>query len=398
MALAIGLGAVLLCVILFGSFALPTKTARTGDGVFFQFTMCCGIFFVGIITHFIQCSLGSNAGFTDGSPPACPQFVPLAALGGAIWCTSNMLLVPIVDCIGVGMCMLCWGMLEMLAGWATGRFGLFGVDPEPITVPWLNSVGVVLAVGSLAVLTAVQPEVAMQEDADARAAASVFHTSPTPQLDSEPLLADAIDDGAATKAAVGSLQAATSTTGSGGDNDDWKWTDQLTPLQKRIFGVAACCIAGTLSGSTFTPIMYIVSATSDASGANSMGPFPGASTQLLDHLYAHFTGIWLTSAGYLMLYICALRNRPRAVHPEVMLPGFVSGCVWGVAMVCWFIANAQLEVVISFPMVTMGPGLVNLAYGCILFGEIRGRRNYGLLAAAIGIYLAASVCIVLSKV
>ena len=71
--------------------------------------------------------------------------------------------------------------------------------------------------------------------------------------------------------------------------------------------------------------------------------------------------------------------------------------VWGLAMICWFVANANLELVIAFPIITMGPGLVNMIWGVVLFHEISGRRNFALLAASVSLYLVASVLIVLSK-
>lgn len=101
----LGLVSVALAVALFGSFALPTKSSATGDGVFFQWVMCTAIFFVGIGVHFVQCSIGHNAGITSNAA-TCPQFEPMASLGGAIWCTSNLLLVPLVDVIGMGMTMM----------------------------------------------------------------------------------------------------------------------------------------------------------------------------------------------------------------------------------------------------------------------------------------------------
>jgi hypothetical protein len=107
--LGTGLAAVAGAVVLFGVFSLPTKSYRTGDGVFFTLCMALGIFWVGCCVFWYQCTHGHNAGI-DSSASTCPQFVPLASVGGVVWCTSNLLLVPIVDCIGVGLCMLVWGM------------------------------------------------------------------------------------------------------------------------------------------------------------------------------------------------------------------------------------------------------------------------------------------------
>lgn len=79
--------------------------------VMFQWFMCAGIFFIGTIFFFIQCGQGHDA---LGEGPSCPIFIPFASIGGVIWCTSNLLLVPIVDTIGLGMAMCVWGLSEML--------------------------------------------------------------------------------------------------------------------------------------------------------------------------------------------------------------------------------------------------------------------------------------------
>jgi len=39
-------------------------------------------------------------------------------------------------------------------------------------------------------------------------------------------------------------------------------------------------------------------------------------------------------------------------------PAFLSGLMWGVAQVCWFVANSKLSFNITFPIVSSVPGLV----------------------------------------
>lgn len=392
----VGLAAAAGAVVLFGSFPLATKTSKTGDGVVFQWCMCAGIYTVGVITFFTQCS-------TEGE--RCPQFIPLAAVGGAIWCASNLFLVPIVDCIGIGMSMMLWGMNEMLAGWATGRFGLFHTNAEPIAYPWLNSLGVVIAVASLVVLVAIRPDTLddagpgelgsvgvsaakhIDEDGD------VMQAAPLIRGDSLISIEAGLDPGASLEDGSNAQPS-----DSKEDEDGGKWTDRLTPRQRRIFGVCACVVAGFMSGSTFTPPQAVVDATANwmARGAVGPAPYPGASTSLFDLLMSHFTGIMLSSTVFVMVYAAARRNRPQ-VFAQSVLPAYVSGLVWGVAMVCWFIANANLEIVIAFPIVTLGPGICNMGWGILLFKEVTGKRNFALLAASVVLYLTASVAIVLSK-
>lgn len=82
---------------------LPISTAVSSRSTLQQLCMCLAIWSVAFIVHLVQCSTGSNAGFAQPSAAhSCPQFEPLAAVGGAIWCLSNLLLVPLIDTIGIG--------------------------------------------------------------------------------------------------------------------------------------------------------------------------------------------------------------------------------------------------------------------------------------------------------
>jgi len=71
----------------------------------------------------------------------------------------------------------------------------------------------------------------------------------------------------------------------------------------------------------------------------------------MDYVFAHFTGILITSTVYMLIYSAAMKNKPR-VYPQVILPGFVSGVMWAVATISWFVANDALSPPISFPIIT----------------------------------------------
>ena len=77
-------------------------------GVFFQWIVCLGIWTLGLFVHLYN---GDER-----------KFYPLVMLGGAFWCTGNMCVVPVIKAIGLAMGLLIWGTLNLLAGWATGRY------------------------------------------------------------------------------------------------------------------------------------------------------------------------------------------------------------------------------------------------------------------------------------
>jgi len=71
----------------------------------------------------------------------------------------------------------------------------------------------------------------------------------------------------------------------------------------------------------------------------------------MDYVFAHFTGIVITSTVFMLIYCVAMKNKPR-IYPEVILPAFVCGTMWAIADIGWFIANDLLSQPISFPIIT----------------------------------------------
>jgi len=71
--------------------------------------------------------------------------------------------------------------------------------------------------------------------------------------------------------------------------------------------------------------------------------------------------------------------------------------MWGVAQISWFVANEELEFVITFPIISTGPGVVAALWAIFMFQEITGRQNYIVLGTAIAVVFVGIICIVLSK-
>ena len=97
----IGYLSVLIAVIFFGSNLVPAGKYPIGDGLSFQFFMCCGIWFTGLVIDVVV-----------GSPP----FYPLVLIGGILWTTGNILSLLVIRIKGLGMSMLLWCTTNMLIG------------------------------------------------------------------------------------------------------------------------------------------------------------------------------------------------------------------------------------------------------------------------------------------
>lgn len=85
------------------------------------------------------------------------------------------------------------------------------------------------------------------------------------------------------------------------------------------------------------------------------------------------------------------------LYPEAVLPGFLSGVLWAIATCCWFIANHALSAVVSFPIITAGPGFIAAMWGVFVFKEIQGLQNYLLMIFAFFIILSGALCTAFSK-
>ncbi|XP_036372937.1 transmembrane protein 144a [Megalops cyprinoides] len=339
--LTYGFVSCIVSVLFFGSNFVPVKKIDTGDGMFFQWVLCAAIWTVSLVVNIIL---------------HCPTFWPLAMLGGAIWATGNITVVPILKTIGLSLGILIWGSFNLLMGWASSRFGWFGIDPEEVAKPVLNYCGAGLCLLSAIIFFFVKTDIQRSQSAE-----------------ETPLLIDS---------RINSEGLASS---------DESWVDTLNPKTKRLIGSGLAVIAGLLYGSSFVPVLHIKN-----HAARNDSAFAGASQFDLDYVFAQFSGIFLTSTVYFLIYCAVMKNKPK-VYSKAILPGFASGIMWGIATCCWFLANNYLSAVVSFPIITAGPGLIAAVWGVLVFKEVKGLRNGFVLVLAFCIVLSGALLTAFSK-
>jgi glucose uptake protein GlcU len=345
------------------------KGYKTGNGMFFQFALCCGILLAGLIEYL---ALGA------------PRFEPLALFGGFLWATGNLCVVPIIKCIGLGAGILIWGGTNLIMGWASGR-GLWGLTPQVVPHPTLNYIGIVFAFLAMAVAAFVQPTLdqkketsaAVSEDGAALTINSVDPASGGSGIE-DPLL-----DGLSSNATNGNGSKPASAAGEEEAEERFFFED-WPETYKRAVGVGLSIFSGILYGNNFNPSTYIIDHRNEAR-------WKDAPAEGLDYVFPQFLGIWLTSLGYFVLYGLFTRNRP-AIYPQVMLPALLSGLTWAIAQMSWFYANSNLPFAITFPLISIGPGVVGSLWGIFVFKEIQGLRNFLFIG---GNYVLTAVCAVL---
>ena len=355
----IGYLACLVAVVCFGSNFVPAKRIAIGDGVFFQFMMCNAIFLTSIpIIIYLD----------------YPLFHPFAMLGGFLWCTGNMLCGPVIQLIGLGLGLLIWGSTNMLMGWASGTFGLFGLTPEFIANRSLNFIGVFLAFAGFLIFLLVKSESqASTSDGDARvlehAEAQKLNTGAN-KINYSKLNND--------ENSIGFEKTSTDSSNVFGSS--------LSPAHRRVLGLMFACIAGMLFGCSFDPAQYIIDTVYDGKDAS------------INYVFPHYCGIVLSSWFYFISYLIYHRysDTQPYVDSSIIIPGLLSGLFWGIAEIAWFVANGVVGFSVSFPIISFGQGFVGALWGIFLFKEIKGFQNLLTLSIAFLVLLPGLVLVGMS--
>uniref|UniRef100_A0A0B6ZYG4 EamA domain-containing protein n=1 Tax=Arion vulgaris TaxID=1028688 RepID=A0A0B6ZYG4_9EUPU len=358
----------IVAVVMYGSNFVPIKKFYTGDGIFFQWVLCCGIFMVGVVVQLVRQS----------------TFYPLVMVGGAVWTTGNLCVVPIFKTIGMGIGMSTWSAFLLIVGWASGRFGLFDTKADMITNSYMNYAGVILAFGSILLYVVVKNEVSGSTDLKTQVNIDELNPpSPRPSSinDSRIIVDDrtniivfdrnnSLNEKSSNKAAT--------------ESDDRMYIEDLSPIKKKIIGTSLAIFSGIMYGTQFVPTSYV----QDHYGGSSNG---------LDFVFAQFCGIYVTSSVYFFIY-CAIKTNKPKVYPEVILPGILSGIMWAIATTCWFIANAELSQAVSYPIIGTAPAAIaSLFWGVIVFHEIKGLKNIIILLLAFCVMTTGAVLAGLSR-
>ena len=326
----------------FGANYVPVKhLSNLGDGVFFALCMTLGVFAVGIV---VQCAR------------SFPKYEAQAMFGGCLWAIGNLMVVPIVKSIGIALGMMIWSGACMLAGWASARFGILGLEKEEVSMPELNTFGVVLALAALYVASKID---------GTPTANSSTRTNGTGRRDEEEENNGFLND----------------------DDDDASATNNN---EKHSFAIMLSVISGLLYGVNFNPAEKL---RLDRSGKHS--------DDALDYVFSHFSGVFLaTGIAFTLHYFHVVRkstDRYQDIRQETVFPAVISGVMWGIAQTSWFVANRALSMSISFPIISTLPSVVAALIGYFYFQEMRGQKNLRLLLSSGVMRLVSVVCIANSR-
>jgi len=423
----------------FGTNYIPVKSVDCGDGVFFSLAMSTGILMVGFLVG-VSPLVDAEWGF---SPVL--NFNPLAAVGGSLWMLGNLLVPTIVRRVGLGLGLTIWDISNMVKGWATGFFGLFGIWQAQISNPLMNVIGLVMCVISLFFFVA-------SGQADSSNQVEEPHVPDILEVCAE----CAGDDHNGGSDDDDDDDTSVDGTGSTSNANDVEENHEAVVVKiseisgswryrrsRRSFalGLVLALFAGLLFGTTFdlpTQLMQcgvecppgdstctiedlddicmlntmikllrvesddcVTTAHRNASDhcvkkAFFVKPY---SPDSLHYVISHYVGIFLMGLIVFIGYVTVSAARGRASYRPVnlILPSMASGVMWGVAQTAWFVANEELSMSVAFPIISTLPGLVALLSGVLFFGELRTPKSRQLALIGVLIRLPGVLLIALSS-
>jgi hypothetical protein len=265
----------------------------------------------------------------------------------------------------------------MMLGWAAGKFGMFGLPPEPIVIDWLSYVGVALGAVAIVLFAFVEPR-------------KMPRRSNVPDDTTSMLDETESEYAEITRGPFMPKQEKPRTLKS-----------VFGPTGSRVLGVFLAIVAGVFFGVNFVPPEYLMTHYS----ARSITDIQKYSNNGLDYVFSHFFGIFITAGGFMVIFRTTERfwgdGMPTfftaVIVEEQTLPGFLCGIGWAVGQTAWFIANTNIGLVAAFPIITLAPGVIATLWSIFLFKEISGAKNFTLVVLAFIVVGMSCACTVIAK-
>jgi len=317
------------------------------DGMHFVMLMSIGILLVGICTLFFSQIEGGDFEVV---------LAPDGLLGGGIWALGNLLTVPILKNIGLGMGLAIWAGVNVIVSFVVGAVGLGSLLPaEKLGSTGLAIAGIALAVGALILFTRVKPTI---EDTRSNNATNDLEDSLMPSGFTHP---------------------------------------EEEKKQKSIpKGLVLASIAGVCYGFQFVPLL-IWNNKINISGKVFDHNEPTDVILAMRFFFSQYVGIFVVSMVAFIIYTISKGNKPLLVPREAMIPAICSGVVWALGCAGGMLANSGLGAAVGFPLLLNISFLVNSSWSILYYKEIQGKTNLQYFGAAFLLNVVSSVLITLSR-
>lgn len=197
--------------------------------------------------------------------------------------------------IGVALGMLIWGTVNCVVGWACGRFGLFDTIPSIPKSPIINYFGLIFVIIGGFLFSRIKSSAIERSD-------SQESFGPVDEVDEETNLHNT--DSTIVETEILNIN---------------------NPKFKMRIGIFLSICSGMCYGFTFLPVVYIQSHPKE---------YPDAPKDAIAFAFSHYTGIFVTSTMFMIIYSIYKQNKPE-INNEIILPSIITGILWSVAQLSW---------------------------------------------------------------
>ncbi|KAN0007395.1 hypothetical protein ACTFIU_000594 [Dictyostelium citrinum] len=331
-------------IIGFGSNYVPVKKYPVGNGLSYAFVLSIG----GLCVAFIAMMIHGTFVFS-----------PIGILGGSLWAMANLLIIPIIKLVGLGLGVLLWSSIGIVVGFFSGKFGWLGLDKQIVTHDWMNWLGFVGIVISIFCFFFIKPSLEDDKDYGINNKQHKNKRGYIDPMENEefPILRGSVNgDG---PIVINKYNI---------DNSDSTETifDKIPTKFKTVAGISMSIICGVLLGVNMIPMQLWKQNHPEAS------PF--------DIIFSQFAGVFLFNAFTFMFY--AMIKRTPQIYPKTIFPSFISGVMWGIANCGLMVSTQNLGYTVGYPISCSGPMIISSLWSVFYFREIKGTKNLLILCGS----------------
>ncbi len=343
---AAGLVCAAACSVFYGVQYVPCKKYSTFDGCVFQWFMACGIMLGGVILEVIGLM------WLDW-PSSDPQLILYGVSCGLIWGFANFLVIPLLHLTGLALGFTLYHIINLVTGYATSRFGLFGMKQDAGTIPLLRDMGVVVLIISFISLCFVEPE---SEIKDIEKNGTVPESVADESGSSSPPLAKK-------ERVYFSI-----------------WIEDKKT--RRIVGIVLAIFAGIATGLNTMPFDLWKNNTEE--GQRMSG---------LQFVFSQCVGVFLMSSLLYWIQATYATARGKLVHHVPIRPAVVGGIFWVLGDILMLFALVGVGYAAGYTIGAVGPTVVASLISFFVYKEIKQKKQRLFFSAAFALQLAGVLMI-----
>nr|CCA22985.1 conserved hypothetical protein [Albugo laibachii Nc14] len=394
----LGYVALVSAILFYGSCYVPAKRYHTYDGIIYQWFMCSGILITGLIWGLLS---NDWMQYAEGGLYVFPQ----GLLGGSLFAIANLLIPTVVNTLGLGLGFMLWNGMNITMGYLVSRYGLLGVQSTVPHRPILDTFGILLMIGSIAVYGFIRPTLSTDTNELSHLTQSRKDRSRRSYSSSEGFDHDenSSNNVPHTKYSMKKAQDETFQESllhpelpnygpyviSADLSEHIALMDATAERKRQLVGTLLAILLGAILSTSLIPFVHWQQDCEphDRSNAAVM-----ATCNPLNFVFSQCLGIYLTSTIAFLLYSLFHRFVWRKSMPRsVMRPAYVCGVLWALGLTGQLFSAGVIGFDQVYPLSSIGPAIVSMLWSAVYFKEIQGIPNLCILAVATSMVLLGTI-------